>query len=217
MGMRDDDIVKEATPSAPAELTAAENMQRIIDETRQKRVPSDPDRDTSGDSVYKPEPGRTMSGDLDMRDPVGPDSPVTINGFQTVQVMPLSQYDPDKDLLIVNVMIGKMRPDRAKEYLMRIKDEIELCVKPTGWKHIMFVPITYDHPMHRQFRTVNVVDLHGLSDNEQHEVIEKVRDQLKKKTNERHISGRDILDGMTIDDIEPLVDIDAMDEKYGKS
>ena len=77
MGMRDDDIVKEATPSAPSRLDMKAELKR-------KRIPSDPDRDTSGDSVYKPVPSDTIHGDLDLRDPVGPDSPVTINGYQAV-------------------------------------------------------------------------------------------------------------------------------------
>jgi hypothetical protein len=88
------------------------------------------------------------------------------------------------------------------EYMKRVRTEMERCTKNIGWKNIMYVPVTYDHPMHRQFRTVNVVDLHGLTDKEQHDVIAKVRDQLKKNTNERHISGRDILDGKPIDDLD---------------
>ncbi len=153
MGKREDDIMAENAAKA-----AKDRVTRTKDELNQKRVPSDPDRDTSEDSVYEPvPPGRTMTGHLDLRNSVDADAPVTINGFQTLQVMPLSQYDPDKDLLIVNVVVGKMRPDLARQYLREVRTEMELCTKDLGWKHIMYVPVTYDHPMHRQFRTVNVV------------------------------------------------------------
>ncbi len=190
MGRREDELMAE--DAARAAQGWAKHTKK---ELNQKRVPSDPNRDTSGDSVYVPQPSDTIHGNLDLRDPVGPDSPVTINGFQTVQVMPLSQYNAEQDLLIINVMVGKMRPDRAKVQVTEVKKYFDQMLADLGWKHTIYVPITYDHPLHRQFRTVNVVDLHGLSDKEKHEVIEKVRDQLKKTTNERHISGRDILDG----------------------
>jgi hypothetical protein len=204
MGRREDESMAEDAARA-----AQERVQRMKKEINQKRVPSDPDRDTSGDSVYKPvppEPGRTMSGALDLRDPVGPDSPVTINGFQTVQVMPLSQYDPDKDLLVVNVMVGKMRPDRAREYMERVRNEIEICVKPTGWKHIMYVPVAYDHPMHRQFRTVNVIDCHGMSSKEKQAVLDKMHEELGPLggPDANHISGKDYLTGDIDADDPPL-------------
>ena len=127
--------------------TSVDKLARLRADSDQRRVPSDPDRDTSGDSVYKPEPSQ---------DPVGPDSPTTINGFQTVQVMPLSHYNPEKDLLIINVAVGKMRPDRANQQVKVFKNEMDPWLKDLGWKHVMYVPITYDHPVYRQFRTVNI-------------------------------------------------------------
>ena len=213
MGMRDDDIVKEATPSAQ------DRVERMKKELNQKRIPSDPDRDTSGDSVYKPEPreiepGEVWTGSVDMRDPVGPDSPVTINGYQAVQVMPLSQFNPEKDLLIINVSVGKLRPDRAKQMIQHMKDEMTPWIKDLGWKHVMYVPVSFDHPMHRQFRTVNVIDCHGMSDKDKQAVLDKMREELGPigGPDANHISGEEYLDGDTatssLDDPPPPWDDD---------
>lgn len=58
-------------------------------------------------------------------------------------ILPLSKYDPEKDFIIANVYVGKMRPDRAKRYLDRTRDTLKAYFDELGFKLIV-LPITYE-------------------------------------------------------------------------
>jgi len=51
-----------------------------------------------------------------------------------LEVLPLSSYDPEMDIIICNVYVGKMPPSRVPRYLEKVKERINPIFEKRGFE-----------------------------------------------------------------------------------
>ncbi len=49
------------------------------------------------------------------------------------EILDLSNYDPDKDIILAYIDVGRMPPQRAKQYLEQIKEKMSPKFKSRGF------------------------------------------------------------------------------------
>ena len=51
-----------------------------------------------------------------------------------IEILPLSQYDPDKDIILIYVDIGRMPPSRIPSYLEQYKKQLNPIFEKRGFE-----------------------------------------------------------------------------------
>ena len=80
--------------------------------------------------------------------------------MMSIEILNLSDYDPDQDIVVMYVDVGKMPPPRVKKYIESVKKEIKPMFIERGFE-TLFIPIRDGQPA-------------AIPD-----VVSKVREQLR--------------------------------------
>ena len=95
-------------------------------------------------------------------------------------VLELSKFDPDKDIILAYVNVGKMPPNRVHKYMGRIRDEVSPMFKELGFKSL-FLPLREIDNMSVQGNfTFKVDDIEAVKDQLQVQISESHEDKFDK-------------------------------------
>jgi len=62
-----------------------------------------------------------------------------------VEMLNLSEYDPEMDLIVMYVDVGKMPPQRVRDYLEKVKESVGPLFNKRGFE-VLYLPIRDGQP-----------------------------------------------------------------------
>jgi len=70
------------------------------------------------------------------------------------QILNLSHYDPEKDIIIVNVYVGKMRPDAAQKHVSSVRRAFAPLFGERGFD-VVYIPYSHEMDSHEMVQVGN--------------------------------------------------------------